>query len=142
MDGSQTVSAESAAMGWIIRFQLAQGVAAVLETNTLILEHSCDESVRLPFSETWESDERQVTALMGMNPGKFVESIHVFEGGELIIAWQGGSALRLRPADYSMDWEWTITSEQGPDKASFSVVSVHGETIWTRYPVGLDRVVR
>jgi hypothetical protein len=139
LDGSRTISAEPAAMGWIIRFQLTQGVADVLEANTLILEHSCDETVKLTSSEAWESDEQQVAALMGIVPGKLVESIYVFDGGKLEIVWPEGLAFRLCPADYSMDWEWEITSADGSNQSSFSVVSVHGETIWTRYPVALDR---
>jgi hypothetical protein len=133
---SQTSSVEPAPMGWVIYFELAGRAAEALGTMALKLEHSCDESVRAGAGEPWQSDPEVVEKILRRLPQKKVDEVRILKNGELCIQWEGALSLRLQPAEYSLDWQWQVVPLQ--DAASqFSVVSVHGGKVFTRYPSGL-----
>jgi hypothetical protein len=136
--GSRTSSTEAAPMGCVVLFELSSGAAAGLESKVLILEHSCDESVRIGAFEPWLSDVEAVERVLRLVPGRSLECVRVFDDGELHILWHGEFGLRLRPADYSMDWQWQVAPLDRSSWGQFSVVSVHGGKVFTRYPSRLD----
>jgi hypothetical protein len=138
LGGSRTSSTEAAPMGWVVHFELSSRAAAGVDSKVLILEHSCDESVRIGTLKPWLSDAETVEHMLRLVPGRSLERVRVFDDGELHILWQGEFGLRLRPADYSMDWQWQVTPIDRPSRGQFSVVSVHGGKVFTRYPSRLD----
>lgn len=132
--GSVTNSVDPAAMGWVLYFAISSTAATVLRSDTLRLEHSCEEAVQISPGEPWSSDINQVESVLKLVLGAIVRTIRVAESGELQIFWECGAGLRLRSADYSLDWQWQFTTGEPAGTARFSVVSVHGGKVWTRYP--------
>jgi hypothetical protein len=137
--GAYVREASKTGMGWRIEFTIAKELTEAIHSDKLILEEACDERVRRGGKSGWSSGEIEIQRLMSLVPGCGITSIATDMLGCLQIQFDDLFELKLVPAEFSLDWQWKIAPVEIEAAAETSVVSVHGERVWTRYPKSLAR---
>lgn len=126
-------------IGWRLEFTPSPLMCEIIASDTLVLEEGCDERVRSLGNPAWASADAEVERLMSSAPGCLIKVINTNQIGQLEVCFENSFELRLLPADFSPDWQWIINPLSQKAAESLSVVSVHGESIWTRYPHSLAK---
>jgi len=126
-------------IGWRLEFKIPPPMCRAIESDTLVLEEGCDERVRMSGQSIWTSAETEIERFMASVPGCAVASIDTDRAGQLEIRFDNSFELVLVPADFSPDWQWMITPTSQNAAEVLSIVSVHEESIWTRYPPALAK---
>ena len=119
-------------MGWTITFRLSQAAADAVGATTLVLSESCREEAFDGSGNRLDGDEAPAFFL-----GKVVSGVSIDRQGCLLVEFTRGGSFKLIPAEFSMDWQWILEPEDDLLREYFSIVSVHGEETWFRFPATL-----